>query len=114
MKSKTFDIEDFKHLRKIRIATKKGEGKDKTITIYYRPTQGHGLLPFLHKFSRTAATVFSKTMENQLGESGTYAVIEGTNLKAYKQIFDWINMCVNVGNDEKFPEVFVTTLLLNS
>lgn len=61
------------------------------------------------KFSRGAAVVFSEVWSKQLGVSTGALIIEDDYLEPYKRILEWINLCVEEGNDIKFPEVSSTS-----
>lgn len=66
-----------------------------------------------HKFSRGAASVFSEVWRDQLKGGGGAIVIHeksrpGNYLEPYKRILAWIDLCVEEGNDIKFPEVIIS------
>lgn len=57
------------------------------------------------KFPRGAAAVFSEVWSKQLNGSAGALIIEDDYVEPYKRILEWINLCVDEGNDIKFPEV---------
>lgn len=71
---------------------------------------------FMDKFSREAAVVFSENWRKQLDGSCAALIIDlesiGPGFKEpLKRILEWINMCVDEGNDIKFPEVRTSPFL---
>ncbi|KUI72282.1 hypothetical protein VM1G_07742 [Cytospora mali] len=87
------------------IVEKRDDGKDKLIQIWYRPAFNMPLVPLVTAFSRNAAMVFSEVWKKELESGSSLLVLKGTNMEPYKLILDWINMCVEEGNDIKFPEI---------
>lgn len=49
--------------------------------------------------------VFSEVWKKQLESGSNALVIKGTNTEPYKRIINWINLCIDEGNDVKFPDV---------
>lgn len=91
-----------------RLQTDRLDDKEKFISIWKRAGKDEPLTLFVDKFPRNAAMVFSEVWKNQLEkQSGVSAslVIEDQYMEPYKRILDWINLCVDEGNDIKFPEV---------
>jgi hypothetical protein len=87
------------------VLEKRQDGTDKSISIWYRPAFDKALVEIVGSFSRSAAMVFSEVWRKQLESGSNVLVIEGTNTEPYKRIVNWINMCIDEGNDVKFPDV---------
>lgn len=62
-------------------------------------------MPLVTAFSRSAAIVFSNVWKKQLESNPSLLVLKGSNMEPYKRILDWINMCIEEGNDIRFPDV---------
>ncbi|KAJ4414805.1 hypothetical protein N0V82_007720 [Gnomoniopsis sp. IMI 355080] len=86
--------------------------KEKFISIWQRAGKNKPLLEFMPKFSRGAVIVFSEVWKKQLGGSGAALIIEDDYLEPYKRILEWIELCVDEGNDVKFPEL--STQIINT
>lgn len=56
-------------------------------------------------FSRTALATFSPVWKKKLDANPEFLVLEGPYLHIYKLILDWIKLCIEEGNDVKFPDV---------
>lgn len=56
-------------------------------------------------FSRTALATFSPQWKKQLDLHPEYCVAEGPYRGVFKLILDWIKLCIEEGNDVKFPDV---------
>lgn len=87
------------------VLEKRQDGTDKSISIWYRPAFDKALVEVVGSFSRSAAMVFSEVWKKQLESGCNVLVIEGTNTEPYKRIVNWINMCIDEGNDVKFPDI---------
>lgn len=89
-----------------RLQTDRQDGSEKFISIWIRLNKNAGLVEFVPKFPRAAAAVFSEVWKKALDGSGGALIVEGNlDREALKRILDWINLCVDEGNDIKFPEV---------
>lgn len=91
-----------------RLQSDRLDEKEKFISIWKRGGKNEPLTLFVDKFPRNAAMVFSEVWKNQLEKQSagsTALVIEDVHMEPYKRILDWINLCVDEGNDIKFPEV---------
>ncbi|CAN8105171.1 unnamed protein product [Discula destructiva] len=96
------------------LQTERLEGKEKFISIYARDAKTGALIEFKSKFSRSAAAVFSAVWKKQLEGAGGAIIIDGKiidgdYLEPAEHILDWINLCVDEGNDVKFPEIVETS-----
>lgn len=60
-------------------------------------------------FSRTALATFSPIWKKKLDANPEFLVLDGPYLAIYKLILDWIKLCIDEGNDVKFPEVSLPT-----
>lgn len=89
------------------ILEKRQEGTDRSIEIWYRPAFDEPVKQLVKDFSRNAAMVFSEVWKRQLERSPDSKVLmlKGANTKPYERILNWINMCIDEGNDVKFPDV---------
>lgn len=56
-------------------------------------------------FSRTALATFSPVWKKKLDINPEFLVLDGPYLGVYKLILDWIKLCIEEGNDVKFPDV---------
>lgn len=56
-------------------------------------------------FSRTALATFSPVWKKKLDANPEFLVLDGPYLAFYKLILDWIKLCIEEGNDVKFPDV---------
>lgn len=56
-------------------------------------------------FSRAALSIFSPVWKKKLDANPEYLVVDGKHLEVYKMILDWIKLCIDEGNDVKFPDV---------
>lgn len=67
----------------------------------------------MEKFPRDAATVFSTLWKKQIDQDGSkHAALileDVVDTSPYERILDWINLCVDEGNDIKFPDVSCPT-----
>lgn len=87
------------------ILDQRTEGNDKLVPVWYRPAFDQPLKSLEKSVSRNAAMLFSEVWEKQLQSSPNVLVLKGTNMEPYKLILDWVNMCIEEGNDVKFPDV---------
>ncbi|ROW07243.1 hypothetical protein VMCG_03820 [Cytospora schulzeri] len=87
------------------ILEKRQDGTDRLISIWYRPSHNEPLAQLVTGFSRSAAMVFSVVWKKQLESGSNVLVLKGSNMEPYKRILDWINICVDAGNDVKFPDI---------
>lgn len=60
-------------------------------------------------FSRTALATFSPVWKKKLDINPEFLVLDGPYLGVYKLILDWIKLCIEEGNDVKFPDVSFLT-----
>lgn len=88
-----------------RLRDKHQSGEDKLIPIWQRTGPGEPLTPFVDAFSRTALATFSPLWKKKLDSNPESLVLEGPYLSVYKLILDWIKLCIEEGNDVKFPDV---------
>lgn len=71
-------------------------------------------MPLNENFSGNAAMLFSEVWKKQLDKEqkngGIYGalILEDIDVESCKRILNWINLCVDEGNDIKFPEVSVS------
>ncbi|KAF3762991.1 hypothetical protein M406DRAFT_331564 [Cryphonectria parasitica EP155] len=89
------------------LKTDRENGEEKFISIWQRSGKNEPLQSFVDKFPRNAAMAFSEVWKRELENEGSFAalVIDDENLDPYKRLLDWINQCVDEGNDIKFPEI---------
>lgn len=80
-------------------------GDDKQIPIWQRADHKAPLTPFVDAFSRAALAMFSPVWKKKLDANPEYLVVDGQYLSVYKLILDWIKLCIDEGNDVKFPDV---------
>lgn len=84
------------------------DGKEKFVTIFKRTGKNRPLEVYREKFSRKALAVFSESFKKQLDKSGAALLViseAGGNMLPYDLILNWIDLCIDEGNDIKFPEV---------
>ncbi|KAJ4387816.1 hypothetical protein N0V93_008419 [Gnomoniopsis smithogilvyi] len=79
--------------------------KEKFISVWQRAGKNQPLIEFMPKFSRGAAAVFSDVWNKQLAGNAGALIIEDDYVEPYKRILEWIDLCVEEGNDVKFPEI---------
>lgn len=96
------------------ILDQRTEGNDKLVPVWYRPAFDQPLKSLEKSVSRNAAMLFSEVWEKQLQSSPNVLVLKGTNMEPYKLILGWINMCIEEGNDVKFPDVSLIKSRLTS
>lgn len=93
----------------IRLQEDRLEEKEKFISIWTRKGKNQPLIPFKTKFPRDAAMVFSALWKKQIDRDGskhTALILDSVvDTAPYERILDWINLCVDEGNDIKFPDV---------
>lgn len=80
---------------------------EKFISIWHREEKHDPLRELMPKFPRKAAIAFSEVWRKQLDNGASVLIIEDCDMAPYKRILDWINLCIDEGNDVKFPEVRV-------
>ncbi|KAG8163014.1 hypothetical protein KVR01_007492 [Diaporthe batatas] len=80
-------------------------GEDKMIPIWQRADHKAPLTPFVEAFSRAALAIFSPVWKKKLEANPEYLVIDGKHLDVYMLILDWIKLCIDEGNDVKFPDI---------
>lgn len=88
-----------------RLRDKHLTGDDKLIPIWQRADHKAPLTPFVDAFSRTALATFSPVWKKKLDANPEFLVVDGKHLSVYKLILDWIKLCIEEGNDVKFPDV---------
>lgn len=94
-----------------RLKTDRLEGKEKFISIWTHAGKGQPLKMVLDNFPVGAAMAFSEVWKTQLekdaknGNSNAALYIDGVDIDVCKRILAWINLCIDEGNDIKFPEV---------
>lgn len=106
------------------LQTDRQNEKEKFISIWVRgPSTRNGkpgpLIELIPKFPRGAAKVFSEVWKKQLEGSGSSLIIEssyvhGVYTDPLKRILEWIELCIEEGNDVKFPEVSTNAPLSSS
>ncbi|KAK7698008.1 hypothetical protein SLS64_012997 [Diaporthe eres] len=79
-------------------------GEDKLIPIWQKTGFKEPLNPFVAAFSRTALATFSPVWKKKLDINPEFLVLDGPYLGVYKLILDWIKLCIEEGNDVKFPD----------
>lgn len=90
------------------------EEKEKYISIWARDDKNGPQTLLMEAFSCNAAMLFSEVWNKQLNKNrengGGYGALflEGIDINSCKRILDWINLCVDEGNDVKFPEASVS------
>lgn len=101
------DDSDISALRKNSILEKRQEGTDKSVSVWYRPAKNMPLHDLHGVVSLNAAMTFSEVWKKQLERSPDCKMVEvmGVNKKAYKRLLHWIDLCIDEGNDVKFPDV---------
>lgn len=88
-----------------RLRDKHQSGEDKLIPIWQKTGRKDPLTPFVDAFSRTALATFSPVWKKKLDTNPEFLVLDGPYLGVYKLILDWIKLCIDEGNDVKFPDV---------
>lgn len=88
-----------------RLRDKHQSGEDKLIPIWQKAGLKQPLTPFVDAFSRTALATFSPIWKKKLDANPEFLVLDGPYLGTYKLILDWIKLCIDEGNDVKFPDV---------
>ncbi|ROW15610.1 hypothetical protein VPNG_02204 [Cytospora leucostoma] len=87
------------------IQVERVDGNEKLVPVWYRPAFDQPLKSLEKSVSRNAAMLFSEVWEKQLQSSPNVLVLKGTNMEPYKLILVWIDMCIEEGNDVKFPDI---------
>lgn len=59
----------------------------------------------MEAFSRTALATFSPVWKKKLDANPEFLVLDGRYLNVYKLLLDWIKLCIEEGNDVKFPDI---------
>ncbi|KKY36242.1 hypothetical protein UCDDA912_g03786 [Diaporthe ampelina] len=80
-------------------------GEDKLIPIWKKAGPNEPHTSFVDAFSRTALATFSPQWKKQLDLHPEYCVAEGPYRGVFKLILDWIKLCIEEGNDVKFPDI---------
>lgn len=79
------------------------------MTIFKRTGKGRPLEVYREKFPRKGLTVFSERWKKEIereGNAGLLIIEEASgNMLPYDLILNWIDLCIDEGNDIKFPEV---------
>lgn len=92
-----------------RLRDKHHSGEDKLIPIWQKAGFKEPLTLFVDAFSRTALATFSPVWKKKLDVNPEFLVLDGPYLGVYKLILDWIKLCIDEGNDVKFPDVSFPT-----
>lgn len=99
-----------------RLQTERLDGVEKFVTIFKRTGKGRALEVYRTKFPRKALAVFSEVWKKEIDREGNAGllIIEDAsgNMLPYDLILNWIDLCIDEGNDIKFPEV--STAAFNS
>ncbi|POS73242.1 hypothetical protein DHEL01_v208368 [Diaporthe helianthi] len=80
-------------------------GDDKLIPVWQRADRSAPLTPFVDAFSRAALATFSPVWKKKLDANPEFLVVDGKHLGVYKLVLDWIKLCIDEGNDIKFPDI---------
>ncbi|KAL1859052.1 hypothetical protein Daus18300_009690 [Diaporthe australafricana] len=80
-------------------------GEDKQIPIWQKAGPGQPHTPFIDGFSRDALMTFSPCWKSELEAAPAFLTVQGPYLNAYKLLLNWIKLCVEEGNDIKFPDI---------
>lgn len=92
-----------------RLQTARLDGTEKFVTIFKRTGKGRPLEVYRDRFPRKALTVFSEVWKKELdreGNAGLLVIEEMSgNMLPYDLILNWMELCIEEGNDIKFPEV---------
>lgn len=78
---------------------------EKFISVWYRAGKHAPLVEMRSKFPRKAAMAFSEVWRKQLEGGAGVVIIDDVDKEPYNRILDWIEICIDEGNDVKFPEV---------
>lgn len=71
-------------------------------------------MPVIENFSGNAAMLFSEVWKKKLDKGSKNGgihdalILGDIDIKSCKRILTWINLCVDEGNDIKFPDVSVS------
>lgn len=97
-----------------RLQTERLDGVEKFVTIFKRTGKGRPLEVYREKFPRKGLAVFSERWKKEIdreGNAGLLIIEEASgNMLPYDLILDWINLCIDEGNDIKFLEVSFAVL----
>lgn len=92
-----------------RLQTERYDGVEKFVTIFKRTGKGRALEVYRENFPRKALTVFSEVWKKEIDREGNTALLiiddASGNMLPYNLILNWIELCIQEGNDIKFPEV---------